>query len=169
MSGTKMYRPSLEGLFELRQQQIYDYLTTFGDEVTYVWRRPKGMGTVLYVLNRYPAFIDLTSSLYHTVTPGRSQQQCTFFDKAEGLMMTMRVWSLWGSTRFMAITLIAPAEDITFHMSGCYRLGPTNEFVSFAVLMGFEAVKCLKHSQLRSSQLIYPSSLFDLFVRDGKT
>ncbi|KAG9223370.1 hypothetical protein CCMSSC00406_0009261 [Pleurotus cornucopiae] len=89
-----MYRPSLEGLFELRQQQyleasavallIYDYLTTFGDEVTYVWRRPKGMGTVLYVLNWYPAFIDLTSSLYHTVTPGRSQQQCTFFDKAEG-------------------------------------------------------------------------------------
>ncbi|KDQ30150.1 hypothetical protein PLEOSDRAFT_1101154 [Pleurotus ostreatus PC15] len=123
-----MYRPSLEGLFELRQQQyleasavallIYDYLTTFGDEVTYVWRRPKGMGTVLYVLNWYPAFIDLTSSLYHTVTPGRSQQQCTFFDKAEGysfmagiciaeVMMTMRVWSLWGSTRFMAITLSA--------------------------------------------------------------
>ena len=44
--------------------QIYDYLTTFGDEVTFVWKRPKGMGTVLYVLNRYPAFVDLTSTLY---------------------------------------------------------------------------------------------------------
>ncbi|KAF9490313.1 hypothetical protein BDN71DRAFT_203405 [Pleurotus eryngii] len=95
MSHTEMHRPSIEGLFELRQQQyleasavallIYDYLTTFGDEVAFVWKRPKGMGTVLYVLNRYPAFVDLTSTLYSdTVVLGLSQQQCTLFDKAEG-------------------------------------------------------------------------------------
>ncbi|KAF9488419.1 hypothetical protein BDN71DRAFT_1457400 [Pleurotus eryngii] len=105
----------------------------------------------------------------------------------------MRVWSLWGSTRFMAIVLsglwvasvvavsttardtftFVPVQNFT-HISGCYRLGSSNGFLSYAVLMGFEAViltltlvKCLKHSQLRSSQLFYPSSLFELFIRDG--
>lgn len=44
--------------------QACDYLTTFGDELAFVWRRPKGMGTVLYLLARYPAFVDLSLRLY---------------------------------------------------------------------------------------------------------
>ncbi|KAF9490422.1 hypothetical protein BDN71DRAFT_191757 [Pleurotus eryngii] len=55
---------------------FYDYFTTLEDEVTFVWRRPKGMGTVLYLSTRYPAFIDLSLSFYHIITPGLSRQQC---------------------------------------------------------------------------------------------
>lgn len=46
-----------------------DYLTTFGDELAFVWRRPKGMGTVLYLLARYPAFVDLSLRLYRIAIP----------------------------------------------------------------------------------------------------
>ncbi|KDQ30140.1 hypothetical protein PLEOSDRAFT_165771 [Pleurotus ostreatus PC15] len=37
----------LRGLFQHWEQQVYDYFTTLEDEVTFVWRRPKGMGTML--------------------------------------------------------------------------------------------------------------------------
>ncbi|KAL4257492.1 hypothetical protein AB1N83_010176 [Pleurotus pulmonarius] len=200
---------TLRGLFQRREQQyleasavalfIYDYFTTLGDEVTFVWRRPKGMGTVLYLSTRYPAFIDLSLSFYHVITPGLTHQQCMIFDKAMGysfmvgicmaeVIMAIRVWSLWGRTRLITIVLLvlvvacvvvgataigqplasAPAQDIAPHLTRCYRSGSNGPiFIAFTGLMGFEAVKCLRHSRLRGSQLINPSSLFDLFIRDG--
>ncbi|KAF9490421.1 hypothetical protein BDN71DRAFT_191879 [Pleurotus eryngii] len=211
-----MERPTLQGLFQLRQEEylrvsplalfVYDYLVTFGDEVTFVWTKPKSLGTVLYFLARYPAFVDLMLSL---VTPRLPVDQCIALDHAMGWMfligiavaeiiMIMRVWSLWGGTRFMTIflsmltiaTLIAGVTvlglsrmSLTFvsmrgiapNMSGCYPLGSNGAMsVDYAILMGFEAitltltlVRCIRHSRLRSSHLINPSSLIDLFIRDG--
>ncbi|KAF4584653.1 hypothetical protein EYR38_001882 [Pleurotus pulmonarius] len=200
-----MERPTLQGLSQLRQEEVYDYLITFGDEVTFIWAEPKSIGTFLYFLARYPAFVDLVLSLYVRITLGLPVQQCVALDHVMGWMflvgiavaeiiMIMRVWSLWGRTRFMTIflsiltvaTLIAGVtvlgvsrESLTFvsmrdiapNISGCYPLGSNGAMsVDYAILMGFEAitltltlVKCIRHC----SHLINPTSLIDLFIRDG--
>ncbi|KAF4605849.1 hypothetical protein EYR40_004639 [Pleurotus pulmonarius] len=210
-----MERPTLQGLSQLRQEEVYDYLITFGDEVTFIWAEPKSIGTFLYFLARYPAFVDLVLSLYVRITLGLPVQQCVALDHVMGWMflvgiavaeiiMIMRVWSLWGRTRFMTIflsiltvaTLIAGVtvlgvsrESLTFvsmrdiapNISGCYPLGSNGAMsVDYAILMGFEAniVSSLLSrplptqiphykAQLRGSHLINPTSLIDLFIRDG--
>ncbi|KAL4258080.1 hypothetical protein AB1N83_009384 [Pleurotus pulmonarius] len=192
--------------FGLRQTQVFDYLITYGDEVTLVWMRPKGIGSVLYLLARYPAFFDLTWSLYLDImAQGMTSQRCTVLFKAqifsfmtgisiaEAIMM-MRVWAFWGGSRFMTTFLSslwvasvvavvavlkqslisAPNQDIVPRMPGCHSLDTTHGFIIFAVLMSLEAVilaltmiQCLRHSRVRVSHMIRPSSLYDLFIRDG--
>ncbi|KAL4258082.1 hypothetical protein AB1N83_009383 [Pleurotus pulmonarius] len=177
----------------------YDYLTTFGDELTFVWRRPKGLGTVLYLLTRYPAFVDLSLRVYYTITLRVSQHQCTVLLMVLGYsflggicvaetIMSIRVWALWGRARSIAILLGVPwiaavGSATSFlrdslvaapHMPRCHSLNPYKAFVAFAILMSFETVilaltlvKCLSRSRLHASRLMRPSSLFDLFIRDG--
>ncbi|KAI0084389.1 hypothetical protein BDY19DRAFT_909865 [Irpex rosettiformis] len=42
---------------------VYDYLCTLADEVSLVWLQPWNIGTILFLLNRYPPFVDTFLSL----------------------------------------------------------------------------------------------------------
>jgi hypothetical protein len=39
--------------------QVYDYLITFDDEITYVWSSKWNVGKILFLLVRYPVFLDI--------------------------------------------------------------------------------------------------------------
>ncbi|KDQ30103.1 hypothetical protein PLEOSDRAFT_1101120 [Pleurotus ostreatus PC15] len=96
-----MERPTLQGLFQLRQEEylrvsplalfVYDYLVTFGDEVTFIWTKPKSLGTILYFLARYPVFVDLVLSLYIRITPRLPVDQCIALDHAMGWMFLIGI------------------------------------------------------------------------------
>ncbi|KDQ30111.1 hypothetical protein PLEOSDRAFT_165755 [Pleurotus ostreatus PC15] len=103
-----MERPTLQGLFQLRQEEVYDYLVTFGDEVTFIWTKPKSLGTILYFLARYPVFVDLVLSLYGEylailvlfidalnvlvrITPRLPVDQCIALDHAMGWMFLIGI------------------------------------------------------------------------------
>lgn len=47
---------------------VFDWACTFADEVAYVWSSPWNLGTILFVLNRYPPFVDTFLSLYILTT-----------------------------------------------------------------------------------------------------
>ncbi|KAF7433532.1 hypothetical protein PC9H_005488 [Pleurotus ostreatus] len=43
---------------------IYDYVLTLGDEARYVWTAPWSLGKILFLLTRYPTFVDVALALY---------------------------------------------------------------------------------------------------------
>ena len=47
----------------------YDYLLTFGDEISLVWNAPFSVATALYLFIRYGALIDTTLGLILNVRP----------------------------------------------------------------------------------------------------
>ncbi|KAF9487815.1 hypothetical protein BDN71DRAFT_1478357 [Pleurotus eryngii] len=154
---------------------VYDYLLTFADEVRYVYGAPWTLGRILFYLTRYPVFVDTALTLHHQVGYSLSVQECITLFKITGWMiiigiviaeviMTLRVWALWGRTRnfgiFLSILSVATIagggvaffmfhssqafiamDDINPVIPGCFPDDGNNVvFVSFTVLMGYESV-----------------------------
>ncbi|KAF8887348.1 hypothetical protein BD779DRAFT_1672799 [Infundibulicybe gibba] len=76
---------------------IYDWFLTIDLELTLVWKAPWNLGTLLYILARYPTFIEMLPQLYRMLAISGVV--------AEVLVMVC-VWAIWGKTRKMAIFLI---------------------------------------------------------------
>ncbi|KAL4261440.1 DUF6533 domain-containing protein [Pleurotus pulmonarius] len=154
---------------------VYDYLLTFADEVRYVYGAPWNFGKILFYFTRYPVFVDTALTLHHQVGYSLSVQECITLFKITGWMiiigiviaeviMTLRVWALWGRTRnfaiFLSILSVATVagggvaffkfhssqsfiamDDINPAIPGCFPDDGNNVvFVSFTVLMGYETI-----------------------------
>ncbi|KAF4574512.1 hypothetical protein EYR36_005854 [Pleurotus pulmonarius] len=154
---------------------VYDYLLTFADEVRYVYGAPWNFGKILFYFTRYPVFVDTALTLHHQVGYSLSVQECITLFKITGWMiiigiviaeviMTLRVWALWGRTRnfaiFLSILSVATVagggvaffkfhssqsfiamDDINSAIPGCFPDDGNNVvFVSFTVLMGYETI-----------------------------
>ncbi|KAF8887347.1 hypothetical protein BD779DRAFT_1672798 [Infundibulicybe gibba] len=76
---------------------IYDWFLTVDLELTFVWKAPWNLGTLLYILARYPTFVDALLQLYRMFLVSGGI--------AEVLMMVC-VWAIWGKARKVAIFLI---------------------------------------------------------------
>ncbi|KAL0949006.1 hypothetical protein HGRIS_009105 [Hohenbuehelia grisea] len=95
---------------------LYDYILTFGDELTLVWGEPWSLGKALFVLTRYPAFVDIGMTLYHNIAFSVTVAQCILLYEITGwmfiagmviaeLILLIRVWALWGRTKRIAALL----------------------------------------------------------------
>ncbi|TFK39561.1 hypothetical protein BDQ12DRAFT_743907 [Crucibulum laeve] len=85
---------------------FYDHLITLGDEITYVWRRPKGSSAYWFFFNRYLAFLGNVLVTY----PGFSSlsvKSCGTYNLFRellfivnqvlvGVLLTLRIYALYG-------------------------------------------------------------------------
>jgi len=95
---------------------VYDYTLTFSDELRYIWSSPFSLGTVLYVLTRYPVFEETTLVLYHQFAI-MSPEKCDIIYKTIGYqlgigtlvsesILARRTWAIWAQSPIMGGFLI---------------------------------------------------------------
>ncbi|KAG6877288.1 hypothetical protein C0993_008845 [Termitomyces sp. T159_Od127] len=56
---------------------IYDCLLTLDMEVEYIWNAEWGTGKILFLLERYPAFVDVPMMIYYTLASNPSNKACS--------------------------------------------------------------------------------------------
>ncbi|THH09951.1 hypothetical protein EW145_g1647 [Phellinidium pouzarii] len=97
---------------------VYDvFFVTFEQEVvTLVWPSRWNLGKILFFLNRYLPFADTFLSLHLLLGNGNTDQECLLGFRAvtwlivigliiSEMILTMRTYAMWGSTRFILIIL----------------------------------------------------------------
>ncbi|KAF8892300.1 hypothetical protein BD779DRAFT_106140 [Infundibulicybe gibba] len=95
---------------------IYDWLLTIDSELAFVWNPRWNLGTLLYLLTRYSAFINAAVYLYGTVGYSIPPSVCGVFVSMSAwvllfvtvvseVIMVLCAWAMWGGGRRMAIGL----------------------------------------------------------------
>ncbi|KAF4602531.1 hypothetical protein EYR40_005742 [Pleurotus pulmonarius] len=95
---------------------IYDYVLTLSDEARYVWTAPWSLGKILFLLTRYPTFIDVALAMYRNLGYSLTSGTCSLLYNISGwttiigiaiaeIIMLMRVWAIWNQTRTAGILL----------------------------------------------------------------
>lgn len=96
---------------------LYDYILTLELETRHVWFKQRwSLIRILFFINRYAPFVDITFSLYNVLLP--TNQGCTIMYKFSGwsfcisialseVVLTMRTWSLWKGWRWSCVALVA--------------------------------------------------------------
>ncbi|KAF8892293.1 hypothetical protein BD779DRAFT_1512102, partial [Infundibulicybe gibba] len=96
---------------------IHDWFLTIDSELAFVWSPGRNLGTVLYFLTRYPAFIDTAVFLYSALGYSIPSPVCDivvdvstwmflFGIAIAEVIMMFCVWVIWGRGRRMAVSLI---------------------------------------------------------------
>lgn len=133
---------------------IYDYMATIQEEIVFIWRRPKALSAIFFLLNRYVALLSNICGLVMDFVP-ISDKSCLKYALYRQLaillqavivciIMTIRTYALYGCSKrllaWMAIVMIALAGLAcvgTFgHFSGNMEIVPgigCNETFSKAV------------------------------------
>ncbi|KAF8882878.1 hypothetical protein BD779DRAFT_1541983 [Infundibulicybe gibba] len=156
---------------------VHDWFLTIDSELAFIWNAKWNLGTFLYILTRYPAFIDTAVYLYGAIGHAIPVPVCGLVMAVSGWMflfgfgisevvMAICVWTMWGRTRRMAISLATlalavtvvavlglhkhhssatyiPLEDLHPNVPGCQtRPGGTRDalFIDFIALASLESV-----------------------------
>ncbi|KAF4597671.1 iso-1-cytochrome c [Pleurotus pulmonarius] len=97
--------------------KLHDYMLTSELEIRYMWSKQRWtLVRILFFINRYIPFVDITFSLYNELLP--TDRGCTFMNQFSGwsfclsialaeVVLTMRTWSLWKGWRYSGIALVA--------------------------------------------------------------
>ncbi|GLB45725.1 hypothetical protein LshimejAT787_2600580 [Lyophyllum shimeji] len=96
---------------------FYDYFLTLEMEVEYIWKATWGMGKVLFLLARYPTFVDVPVMLYYALTPNLPFEKCAnLYSAASWLtafgigmaeaVLVLRTFALWGNNRKILVFLL---------------------------------------------------------------
>ncbi|KAJ8697741.1 hypothetical protein PTI98_004515 [Pleurotus ostreatus] len=95
----------------------YDYILTVYDERNLVWQAKWSVGKVLFLLTRYPTFVDVGMAIYHNIAPSIPPETCVLLYNVSGWMviigmiiaeiiMVIRVWALWGNSKIVGAILV---------------------------------------------------------------
>ncbi|KAF9500219.1 hypothetical protein BDN71DRAFT_1502307 [Pleurotus eryngii] len=95
----------------------YDYILTVYDERNLVWKAKWSVGKVLFLLTRYPTFVDVGMAIYHNIAPSIPSETCVLLYNVSGWMviigmiiaeiiMVIRVWALWGNSKIVGAILV---------------------------------------------------------------
>ncbi|KAJ8693361.1 hypothetical protein PTI98_008363 [Pleurotus ostreatus] len=97
---------------------VYDYLLTVGLEIHHLWpKQGWNLIRMMFFVNRYLPFIDITWALWAEFVPSMTAQDCTLIDRLAGwsfcfsialseVILTMRTWSLWKTSRWSGTALV---------------------------------------------------------------
>lgn len=97
---------------------IYDYLLTLHLEIKYIWSSRWSYTKVLFLLNRYVAFVSTSVILYDQVFLDVSAEVCkttwplsvwlmVFRTVVATTILCVRTWAIWGKDRRVGIGLVA--------------------------------------------------------------
>ncbi|KAF9500213.1 hypothetical protein BDN71DRAFT_1188592 [Pleurotus eryngii] len=161
---------------------IYDYVLTLGDEARHVWTAPWSLGKILFLLTRYPTFIDVALALYRNLGYNLTSGTCSILYNISGwttiigiaiaeIIMLMRVWAIWNQTRtfhekqeFIELYTISP------NLQGCYgTVGTKVVFIVYVIATVFEILMVILMTVkgLRDSVRRHSSSMLYNVYQDG--
>ncbi|KAJ7161211.1 hypothetical protein C8R46DRAFT_1106732 [Mycena filopes] len=186
---------------------VAEYLGTIDDEIEFVWNRRWSIPSFLYLWNRYMTVFTVLSCSLYMFREIDSNNTCRAFIVAEGLvstllvvsldlMLTLRVWVLYGKTRraawllfplliaelgSMLVILLLPATYLNdfVHLGptlpGCYFTIPVMRgpyFALFAVPPLFVTFLMFILTVYKCSMVLTKDKSIDmpivtLFMRDG--
>lgn len=98
---------------------VYDYVLTFELENHYMWSKQRwNLIRVLFFVNRYMPFVDITVSLCAQLIPTLSDRDCKLLYRLAAwsfcfsialseVILTMRTWTLWKTKSWLGIALAA--------------------------------------------------------------
>ncbi|KAG1811827.1 uncharacterized protein BJ212DRAFT_1373399 [Suillus subaureus] len=109
-------------------------MTTLPEEIAFIWRRPKALSAILFLLNRYFALLVNISGLVLSFVPLSVERcpeyqlyrQLTFIFQAVIVcfIMTIRTYALYGGSKrlltWMTITMITLAIIVSVEGLGRY-------------------------------------------------
>ncbi|KAF9465284.1 hypothetical protein BDZ94DRAFT_388314 [Collybia nuda] len=186
---------------------IIDWLFTLDIELVNAWGGVWNKGRTLYFLTRYSAFFDAPIMLYYNMAVSVPPLLCArlylvastlsiFGIVVAELIMTIRVWALWGRRRDIGIVLITAAfvngmaaiviysirqssqYVVMGHLSsaipGCFPIAMTDfttawPFVPLATHQTIVFLLTAVKGIQHYRNRVYGSSLIDTFYRDGIT
>ncbi|KAJ7584804.1 hypothetical protein C8J56DRAFT_949088 [Mycena floridula] len=148
---------------------IYDYFCTLDQEIKYVWSRPWGFSTILFLLNRYPPFVDtmlLLSSKFtqNSITKCHSVTACITWMAFLGIIVSevilmLRTYAIWRRRSILilfssmtVVTIVISGVCIQLylnslkffvipHRNGCFSTSTTKIiFIAFVLLAIMESV-----------------------------
>lgn len=120
---------------------IYDHMATLSEEIAFIWRRPKALSGMLFLLNRYFALLANISDLVVTYMP-LSDESCmryTLFRQLSlifqaavvCLIMTIRTYALYGGSKRLLVCL----SIIMIALAIAVSVGSLGHYSSNAVLL----------------------------------
>ncbi|KAF9534469.1 hypothetical protein CPB83DRAFT_844266 [Crepidotus variabilis] len=113
------YRLSSNVLVSMVTLLLWDYAITLQDEISDIWLKPWTLGTVVFFMNRYSPFVDMSMALYMNFQIS-SPQYCERMYKAilvflaaglgvSELVILLRTWAIYHRTATMGYLLLALA------------------------------------------------------------
>ncbi|KAF9441183.1 hypothetical protein P691DRAFT_715303 [Macrolepiota fuliginosa MF-IS2] len=95
----------------------YDWILDFSSEVILVWKPKWSLITVLYMITRYMAFVDVTVLVYQQLALNLTVKQCIIADATFGwmftaglsiaeLLLSLRTWAVWGQDFKVGVGLL---------------------------------------------------------------
>ncbi|KAG1871472.1 hypothetical protein F4604DRAFT_1769893, partial [Suillus subluteus] len=102
-------------------------MATLPEEIAFIWRRPKALSAMLFLLNRYLALLVNISCLVLSFVPLSAElyRQLTFVFQAiiVCLIMTIRTYALYGGSKRLLtlMTIIMITLAITVSVEGLGR------------------------------------------------
>ncbi|KAF9465487.1 hypothetical protein BDZ94DRAFT_1307090 [Collybia nuda] len=141
---------------------VYDYFQTLELEVELIWKSTWSIGKVVFLLARYPTFVDVPLILYYTLNQGMSYDTCSVVNAATSwstavgigmaeVILLLRTYALWNNNRksiytpaVIVLTMFlrsvqhgAPPLPI---IRGCYPVSGSNIlFADFVLIMLYES------------------------------
>lgn len=96
---------------------MYDHMVTLPEEIAFIWRRPKALSAMLFLLNRYGALLINISTLVVYFWPVISDESCLRFSLYRELalflqgiivciIMAMRTYALYGCSKRLLTWII---------------------------------------------------------------
>ncbi|KAG1884101.1 hypothetical protein F4604DRAFT_1980072 [Suillus subluteus] len=98
----KYFRPLLDLLI-----QIYDYVCSLHEELTFLLRSRLTMVKGLYIVTRYVPFLLLITDLYLYFTPIETPNKCQTVITIYSFFFVLRTYALWNNNRTVLIAMLS--------------------------------------------------------------
>ncbi|KAG1732941.1 hypothetical protein EDB19DRAFT_1911754 [Suillus lakei] len=158
-TGTQQLWMHLYAILVANSILIYDHLATLPEEVAFIWRRPKALSAILFLVNRYVALLGNIFGLYIDFLPKSSDERFRFqflhicyfaqrrlscvkyticrqlFFFSQGLIvcfvLTIRIYALYGCNKRLLTWIII----IGFALAGGACAGTIGNFSGNATIL----------------------------------
>lgn len=151
---------------------IHDHMVTLQEEITFIWRRPKALSAVLFLLNRYVALLSNICGLIKDFVPV-SDESCSKYALYRQLaiflqtaivcnIMVIRTYALYGCSK----RLLAWMVIVTIALTGIACAGTFGQFSGdIEVVPGLGCNETFSKSIAARIGLAYVAlSVFDLII-----
>ncbi|KAG2059087.1 hypothetical protein BDR06DRAFT_949744 [Suillus hirtellus] len=161
---------------------IYDHVLTLPEEFAFIWRRPKGLAAVLFLLNRYLALLGFICSMVVElfIISDEESSFAVIYVLNSSVIMAMRTYALYGRSQHLLtwmtiiiIALVGVACAVSFAQVsgdaailpriGCYEVYTAETYVIlFAILRA--CLKVVAEPPVRIGLAWVAFFVFDLLI-----
>ncbi|THV06149.1 hypothetical protein K435DRAFT_789586 [Dendrothele bispora CBS 962.96] len=150
----------------IQNELVYDYLISLDAEIRLIWKAPWKFGKLLYFLTRYLAFAGAIVTILSKRSRFISFGTCKALSEGTSLILSLRVWAVWGNSRKVACLLVIgflipmPIMALYVFLRAPQRQNDT--LSSAGVILALTVLKARRHGQSGSHTFIFKFFLYGL-------